>query len=179
MDINELYIQQERWIMKLASKYPIINYTYDDTVQTYGLVFMDCVAKFDPTKGKLTTLLNTACRNMAITLTKRQFVKGKSPLGSLDKVMHVVTSGSAEITMLDVIPDYTYCADRKTSKEEIEKIRDYLYELPRGEITILYYLNGKTLREIAEMYGLSIMRIKAINDWNIVKVKEMLVNGKV
>ncbi len=160
MDREQIILDYENLLRKIAYKTKINNFTFDDIMQELYMVALACADKYDPEKGiEFSTYLTKSCQYKIQELRK----KNRHYTENLDELVGDNT------TFLDMLPDTKNPTPEEWTLEQ--DILEELDKLPYGHITRMFYLEGKTQIEIAEELGLSQSYVNKVNRRNIQKLR--------
>lgn len=160
MDKEKILRDYENLLRSIAHKTKINNYDYDDIMQELYMVALSCADKFDEAKGiAFSTYLTKSCHYKI----KELRIKNRHYDEPLDDM---VGDGT---TFLDMLQDTNSQTPEQWTLEQ--DILDALDELQYGNITKMFYLEGKTQIEIAEELGLSQSYVNKVNRRNLEKLR--------
>ena len=156
MDREQAIEQYDDLLKHLARNARVNYYEYEDILQELYMVAITCADKFDDSKGTaFSTYLTKSCQYKI----KELRIKNRHYNEPLDEL---VGDGT---TFLDMLQDpYTQSPELWTLEQDILAELD---KLPYGNITRMYFLEGKSQIEIAEELGLSQSYVNKVNRKNI------------
>lgn len=160
MDRETVILDYENLLRKIAHRAQVNNFTFDDIMQELYMVAIACADRFNPNKGiEFSTYLTKSCQYKIQELRK----KNRNRTENLDELVGEDTS------FLDMLPDtYNPTPEQWTLEQDILEELD---KLPYGNITRMFYLDGKTQIEIAEELGLSQSYVNKVNRKNLQKLR--------
>lgn len=140
----------------IHNKY-IDGYEKEDLLQECHMKLYECMKTFDPSKGiKFSTYLYTSIRNMLTNMLIGQAIEKKPKL--------IFMSGD-DPTLLNAVDDINF--ENEDYASILQEIVKELMLLPRGYVTYLIYIGGKTQQEVADLLGISKQRVSVLNKRNL------------
>jgi RNA polymerase sigma factor (sigma-70 family) len=160
MDREKVLRDYENLLRKLAHGTKVNNFTYDDIMQELYMVAVNCADKFNPDKGiEFSTYLTKSCQYKIQDLRK----KNRNSAENLDNFV------GEDTTFLDMLEDQQNPTPEEWTLEQ--DILEELDKLPYGNITRMFFLEGKSQIEIAEELGLSQSYVNKTHRKNIEKLR--------
>ena len=173
MTYEKAYSKYNLMLHKLSHKYTLNGYDTDDMYQEFCSVLLKCVDGYNKKCGMFSTYLTNSCKNRWVVLNGKQTSKNKQVPMSLD---YVLPSDKEVDTLLDVIEDNTYRADKPEFVELVKTVKQMLEHTYRGELLLLNYYYGLTNRDIGVLFGISGERVRQINAKTIERLREVINN---
>lgn len=159
MNREEVLVKYENLLRSIAHKTKINNFTFDDVMQELYMVALLCADNYNENKG---TAFSTYLTKSCYYKIKELRMKHRNSSEPLDNLVGEDTS------FLDMLPDiYGQTPEEWTLEQDILEELD---KLPYGNITRMFYLEGKTQIEIAKELGLSQSYVNKVNRKNIQKL---------
>lgn len=169
---DELLEKYDSLIKYLARRVFVKNYEFDDIVQELRMGLLYVASKHDANKGaSLETMFTTWVRKLWMR-NKLEYENAQirgSPTISLD------CENEDGRTLLDTIESHYVTPDKLYENEIKEEfILQFLASLPTGHYALRYFIDDKTLADIAKENNVSLQYVHKMIKQSIEKLKEVL-----
>lgn len=180
-----IYNQYEKLIHKIAHRYFIIGYDYEDLVSEGTIKFFHILKEWKPEKGcKFSSLLGVALDNhykmmLRYHLSSKRY--SDKPVLSLDTPIGDNTSDPESIKLQDIIKDPNVTRDFSLDPCIVDVIESYCSTLKNERVaTVLkmYLLQELTQCEIANLTGVSQAQISRDIKKHSKHIKTLYEKGK-
>ena len=179
-----LLIENNRLIKFLANKYMDLDWGFEDTYQELCMLFVKMLDKYDPEKGKITTLFYRYVTSWFTgQLMDYKYAQKRMPYGLVTSIDALSLSSSIRNRSVDKIDFFDFLEspyeipDRADVNNDIVSfIISEIKKLPKPGILLGILFHGKTVKDLVPVYGISSFAIRGQFERNLRKVRMELNN---
>lgn len=169
-DFDGLLDGYTRMIYSVIRNINIEGFDKDDLFQELSMVLNECNITFDSTKQtKFSTFVFTRFRQRINQLLKYSTAQKRTKMAL---ILDATVGTDDDMSLLNMLEDVQDSAENAQTTRLYEEILEELATYKHGNLTYLFYVEGKSKSEISELAGISKEGIRKINKKNIEKLRK-------
>lgn len=174
-ELEALVKKYNGFVHFMARKYymSLRDYSLEDLLQEFRMKLIEAHETHDSSKGKFTTFAGLVMTHHFYYLKRLENAEKRPDyVLSLDREVQGMNTEIPVLELVSGMYDDPLTPHEQAFYDKIEKdIKKSLEAMPRGHMTIDYYLNEMSTEDIAKKNNVSGALVKYVNKMNILKLK--------